>query len=133
MVDASALTNALLDDGPVGVACRAELARSRRWAAPEHLGVEAFSAIRGRVLGGRVEEPRAEEAIDALRTARIDVIATGVLLRRMWALRHTVTGYDAAYVASAEALRCPLVTADRRLGRATGVACEIRVVPTELV
>ncbi len=33
-------------------------------------------------------------------------------------LRHTITSYDAAYVALAEQLAVPLVTADRRLADA---------------
>jgi predicted nucleic acid-binding protein len=42
------------------------------------------------------------------------------LLERMWALRHTLTAYDAAYVALAEALGATLVTRDARLSAATG-------------
>jgi predicted nucleic acid-binding protein len=35
-------------------------------------------------------------------------------------------GHDATYVAAGrEALDCPLATADRRLARAPGVACEV--------
>jgi predicted nucleic acid-binding protein len=34
---------------------------------------------------------------------------------RIWELRHTVTSYDAWYVALAEALRLPLATLDARL------------------
>jgi predicted nucleic acid-binding protein len=39
---------------------------------------------------------------------------------RIWALRHAVTAYDAAYVALAEALDLPLVTSDLRLARSSG-------------
>jgi predicted nucleic acid-binding protein len=42
---------------------------------------------------------------------------------RIWELRHTVTSYDAWYVALAEALGLPLATLDGRLSRAKGVAC----------
>ena len=37
------------------------------------------------------------------------------MLDRMWKLRHNVTAYDATYVALAEELDCPLLTADSRL------------------
>ena len=46
----------------------------------------------------------------------------------MHELRFNVTAYDAVYLALAEALRCDLVTADARLGRASGPRCTIRVV-----
>jgi predicted nucleic acid-binding protein len=46
----------------------------------------------------------------------------------MWALRHNLTAYDAAYVALAEALGVPLVTRDVRLASAAGHAAEIELV-----
>ncbi len=42
---------------------------------------------------------------------------------RIWELRHTVTGYDAWYVALAEALRLPLATLDAKLAHAAGTKC----------
>lgn len=45
-------------------------------------------------------------------------------------LRGSVTAYDAAYVAAAELLSCPLITCDARLTKITGVQCEIRLVST---
>ena len=48
---------------------------------------------------------------------------------RVWALRSSLTSYDAWYVALAEALGCPLATLDRRLSRAGGSACEFVVPP----
>ncbi|GAB4198893.1 MAG: hypothetical protein OHK0013_08590 [Sandaracinaceae bacterium] len=41
----------------------------------------------------------------------------------MWALRASLTAYDACYVALAEALSCPLATLDTRLARASGPRC----------
>jgi predicted nucleic acid-binding protein len=49
------------------------------------------------------------------------------LLRRVGELRDNVTAYDACYVALAEALDCPLLTADLRLSKAPGVRCTIEV------
>jgi predicted nucleic acid-binding protein len=127
VVDASAVANALTDDGPVGQICRAELARDVHWAAPEHLIVETFSAIRGRHLGGKIGESRCTDALQALGSATIELMRTIVLLPRMWELRANVSGYDAAYVAAAETLDCPLITSDVRLARVTGLRCAVRL------
>ncbi|HEY9556908.1 MAG TPA: type II toxin-antitoxin system VapC family toxin [Acidimicrobiales bacterium] len=50
------------------------------------------------------------------------------LLGRVWDLRHNLTAYDATYVAVAEALDAPLVTADGRLAGAAGPTCTVVVV-----
>ena len=49
------------------------------------------------------------------------------LLPRAFELRANVTAYDAMYVALAEALDCPLVTADARLAAASGPRCKIQL------
>lgn len=127
VVDASTLINALTDDGPIGQTCRAELIRDAHWAAPEHLVVETFSALRGRYLGSKISGQRAVDALDALAAASIELLGTTALLPRMWQLRDNVTGYDAAYVVAAEAHGCPLVTADARLARTGDLRCEVRL------
>ena len=126
-MDASVLANAFTDDGPIGARGRAVLGRDAHWVAPAHLPVEVFSAIRGRWLGGRISEHRAADALAALADAAINLVATTPLLARMWELRHNVTGYDAAYLATAEAFDCTLVTADARLARVPGLHCDVRL------
>ena len=102
LVDASVLANAFTDDGPVGSRSREELGRDTHWAAPEHLLVETFSAVRSRYLGHKISEARAAAALDALRMAAIERVSTLPLLGRMEELRDSVNGHDAAYVAAAE-------------------------------
>ncbi|MEP6560849.1 MAG: type II toxin-antitoxin system VapC family toxin [Nakamurella sp.] len=132
VVDASVLINAITDDGPVGTAGRAELGRDPHWAAPEHLVVEVFSAIRGRWLCRRVSEQRAIDALAAMAAATVDLVASTPLLDRMWELRHNVKGYAAAYLAVAETFGCALVMADARLPQVPGLRCEVRLaLPTD--
>jgi len=50
------------------------------------------------------------------------------LLDRCWELRDTVSVYDAAYVALAEAVDAPLLTADRRLAAAPGAHCNFELI-----
>lgn len=127
IIDASALANALTDDGLIGQVSRAELARDVHWAAPEHVIVETFSAIRGRYLGSKISESRCADALDALGSATIELVSTIGLLPRMWELRANVSGYDAASVAAAESYDCPLLTSDARLARVGGLRCDIRL------
>jgi predicted nucleic acid-binding protein len=51
----------------------------------------------------------------------------GQVLRRIWELRDNATPYDAAYLAWAEALAVPVLTADAKLVGIPSVSCEVRV------
>ncbi len=50
-----------------------------------------------------------------------------MLLERAWALRQNMTAHDAMYVALAQALEVPLVTADGRLASAARLHADIPV------
>ncbi|MFD7295877.1 type II toxin-antitoxin system VapC family toxin [Streptomyces sp. NPDC059897] len=128
VVDASVLTEALTGDGTVGKAARARLMRDNHWAAPEHLVVETFHAVRGRRLGSKITQERADAAIAALARMSIETVDVQRLLPRMWELRANVSGYDAAYIAAAETFACPLVTGDARLSRCKAARCEVEVI-----
>jgi predicted nucleic acid-binding protein len=129
VVDACVLSDALVDDGPLGKSARRALTGDPYWAAPAQLLlVEVVSVIRGRTLAGKVGTARAQEAIDALPALVIENVHVAELVERMWQLRDNLTAFDAAYVAAAEALGCPLVTGDRRLAKAPGVRCEVEQV-----
>jgi predicted nucleic acid-binding protein len=130
VVDASVLADALVDDGPVGNAARVALTEDPHWAAPGHLLIEVMSVIRGKALGGKLGLPRAREAVETLPSLVIDHVDAAQLIERMWHLCGNISAYDAAYVAAAEMLTCPLVTGDARLAKANGLRCEIRLIAT---
>lgn len=127
VVDASVLVDALVDDGPVGDAARICLVSDPHWAAPAHLLIEVVSVIRGKTLGGKLGLARAQEAVAALSTLVVDHVDAPQLINRMWQLRGNITAYDAAYVAVAELLDCPLVTGDGRLAKSIDLRCEVRL------
>lgn len=96
--------------------------------SPHLIDFEVVSALRGQVLGSQLSPARAMDALadfDDLPLTRWP--AVGALRRRAFSLRHNLSAYDAAYVALAEALGCPLLTRDKRLARAAGHAAQIEV------
>ena len=67
---------------------------------------------------GELIATRAQQAMDDLADLALERYSHRVLLPRAWQLRSNLTAYDAAYVALAELLEAPLITADARLARA---------------
>jgi predicted nucleic acid-binding protein len=127
VVDASALASALVGDDAPGQRARAELADEPLYA-PELIDIEVASAWRRHMLAGQLDGRRAESALSLLAEMELIRAPHTPLMPRIWELRDNVTPYDAAYVALAEALGAPLVTADARLAGAPGPRCEFRIV-----
>ncbi|HEY6533899.1 MAG TPA: type II toxin-antitoxin system VapC family toxin [Acidimicrobiales bacterium] len=123
MIDASAAVLGLLNDG----AARAKL-RDEAVVCPHLADSEVVHAIRSQLLRGEVGAADATRAIEVWGRLGIERVAVGGLLGRIWELRDNLSAYDATYVAVAEALEAPLVTADGRLGRAPGPRCTVMVV-----
>ncbi|MCY3953076.1 MAG: type II toxin-antitoxin system VapC family toxin [bacterium] len=128
VVDASVLANAVGDDGSDGSDARRELRRARDAAVPFLADIEVVSVLRKRWLSGDLTDERFADAVEALVNLSVARHSMVPLLHRIYELRANVTPYDAAYVALAESLDCPLLTNDRRLAGASGPQCEIRVV-----
>ena len=125
--DASTVVLALGDDGPAGDAARERLS-GERIIAPELLDVEVVAAWRRHEAAGRLDPRRAALARSDLRELPVDRVSHRLLMECCWELRANVTVQDAVYVALAELLDVPLVTADRRLANAPGVRCRVEVV-----
>lgn len=96
--------------------------------APDLLDVEVVQAFRRLARSGKVADARATGAVELLEVLPIERRSAGILAPRMWALRDNLSAYDAAYVALAEALDCPLLTCDARSADAPGHRAEVRVV-----
>ena len=126
VVDASVLVTALADDGPDGERHRHRLA-GERLTAPHLIDVEVLSAWRRLAAAGRLDDRRAALARGDLRSIPIRRVPHLPLLERCWELRANLTVYDAAYVALAELLDAPLLTADAKLAKTPGSECTIEV------
>ena len=131
VVDASIVANAIGDDGPDGHVARRRSRSAGGLAAPDLVDVETVSVLRKRWLVGHISDGRFASAIEDLEDLELDRYATLPLIRRAYELRANVTAYDATYVALAEGLDCPLVTADARLATAPGIRCEIQLLATQ--
>ena len=117
VVDASVLVTALADDDRDGDAVRARLRRAEELAAPELVDLEVFSVLRRQLNRGQLDRRRADLALTDLRIFPLDRYSHLSLLERVWELRDALTPYDAAYVALAEMLDCPLLTGDARMAK----------------
>ncbi len=120
------LVPALSADNPDGDRCRTAL-RARRLIAPELIDVEIISALRCHRRAGRLDDRRAGLALTDLRALPMRRVSHRRLVRRCWELRGNLTAYDAAYVALAELLDLPLVTADSRLAASPDLPCRVEL------
>jgi predicted nucleic acid-binding protein len=127
VVDASCLCE-VLTGSPGAEAVRRRLAADADHAAPHIMDVEVFGVIHRELTRGRLDQTAAELAIDGLRSWPGERFGHRFLLTRAWELRDTVRGWDAMYVALAEALDATLVTTDRRLAAAAGPTCRIETI-----
>jgi predicted nucleic acid-binding protein len=123
VVDASIIVR-LLQNRAGDEPLRERFGQQRHVHAPQLIDGEVASAIRGLLLTSkaeiRISPARAGEMLDDF--ADLSVVRYPMLRyqRRVLALRDDFTAYDAFYVALAETLRLPLLTDDRKYGRAAG-------------
>lgn len=97
-------------------------------AAPHIVDVEVFSVVRREHLRGRLDRTEAAQAVEDLEAWPGERFGHRLLLARAWELRDTVRGWEAMYVALAEALDAVLITTDRRLAAAPGPGCRIEAI-----
>ena len=96
--------------------------------SPHLLDAEVLHVVRRYALAGDIDAERGAEMVDILRDLVIHRHDHRSLLGRAWELRHSVGTYDALYVALAEALDAPLLTADGRLAKAHGHRADVQAI-----
>lgn len=127
VVDASVLANFLADDEADGAAARARLSQEGDLTAPDLVDVETLAVLRKRWLAGSLSDGRLDAAVDDLLEMPLARYPAVDLVRRAAELSANVTAYDAVYVALAEALDAPLLTADRRLAATPWFRCHVEL------
>ena len=128
VLDASAVIELLLGTRVGAVVARRIAPFGESLHVPHLIDLEVAQALRRDARSGQMSEGRAAEALEDLADLDLSRYPHDVLLSRIWALRRNATAYDAAYLALAELLPAPLLTADARLARVPGVRARVEVV-----
>ena len=123
VIDSSVVVAALVDSSPGGAWAEHAIERETLYA-PELLRAEVTNILRRLERAKQITTPEATAARDDLMQLDIELLPFDPFADRIWELRHTVTSYDAWYVAIAETFAFPLVTLDKRLVRASGPKCK---------
>lgn len=129
VVDASCLFE-VVTGGPSAAEVQAALDADADHSAPHVIDVEVLSTLRAHVRRGLLATKQAGFAVGRLEAWAGERFSHRPLLGRAWQLRDNVRGWDAMYVALAEALDAPLLTTDTRLAAADGPRCAF-IVPGE--
>ena len=128
VLDASFLITALLDrDAREGLILR-RVGGSETLHAPELVDLEIHQALRRILRQGIASLAECERGLANLALLRLSRHSHADLLKRVWALRDSMSAYDATYVALAERLGMRMLTGDLRLANAHGSRAVIEFV-----
>ncbi len=127
VVDASVVASALVYADERGQRARAVLGRDLEWLAPEQWKAEVFSVLRGLTLGRKIAPEVGERGVGRIPRLGIETVPVDELMPRMWQVRESISGYDAAYVALAEARDLTLITSDAKLAKAATAYCRLEL------
>lgn len=140
VADCSALVAFLTDSGARGRQARSVIARHSRLYAPHLIDTEIASALLGMARGTRGGTPKVtsselDEHFKTYAALPVHRSEAAPLLPRVRVLHANLSACDATYVALAEALGAPLLTADARIKRGltkpnggSMAHCEIKVI-----
>jgi predicted nucleic acid-binding protein len=127
VVDASAILEVLLNTSVAARIGTRLFAAGETLHAPHLLDLEVAQVLRRYTASGDLAPQRGLEALEDLLAFPLTRYPHDVFLTRIWDLRRTVTAYDGAYVALAEALAAPLLTRDAQLASARGHVARIEL------
>ena len=128
VLDASAAIEWLLQTATGVKIDRRIFARSESLHAPHLLDVEVAQVMRRYVRDKTLTTERAQQALEDLGDLTLNRYPHDFLIPRVWALRASLTAYDALYVVLAEVLDAALVTCDRRVASASGHQARVDVI-----
>ena len=115
---------------PAGDAIARRVTSVQTLYAPYVLDGEVISALLGLRRGQKLSEQEADVTLTSYRAFPVDRQDVLPLWPRLKSLHANLSAYDAQYVALAEALHVPLITADARIKRSGAARCEVEVFDT---
>lgn len=128
VVDASAVLELLVQSERAEAIAAAVFAPGQQMHAPYLLDIEVLQVLRRLIQRKEMVPARASAALGDYAGMTMERHAHTPLLLRVFELRDSMTAYDGAYVALAEALDAPLVTCDSRLARSHGHRAKITLI-----
>jgi predicted nucleic acid-binding protein len=131
VLDASAVIELVLSTSAGSEVARRIGDGSPSLHAPHLIGVEVAQVLRRYAARKVISTDVGAAALSDVGALDIERYEHELLLPRVWMLRENLTAYDAVYVALAEVLDAPLLTADRRIARAPGHGARVEVVGGE--
>ncbi len=129
VIDASALLEILLQTPRAEKLMQRALDPKERMHAPQLLDIEVTQVLRRMTQRKELPVGRAEQALEDFTHIVIERHDHQSLIPRIWELCDSVSAYDGAYVALAEALSAPLLTCDGKLARAPGLQISVELIP----
>jgi predicted nucleic acid-binding protein len=127
VIDCSAMVELLVAGTHAGEAIADRLATEASVNAPYVLDGEIVSALLGLMRGQKITGRQADAAMSNYRAFPIDRHDVLPLWSRIKILYANLSAYDAQYVALAEGLGVPLITADARIKRSKAAECSVEV------
>ena len=130
VVDASFVMVLLTNSSDAVTTWANDLVDGADLVAPHLMPVEVTSALRSAERRETLTPEQAALTHQDLIDLDVELHPFEPFAARVWALRHSVSPYDAWYLALAERLEAPLVTLDRRLSHTADARCEFTLPPS---